>query len=161
MSIFAYHTTQIGHVYEPFYLVVYDHSEKPVGGYVKLRYCSKNSQSRIIKCKSSRLRLEAKHVNFTYVHQSRGQTSQRVFIAPASSHETIKAKLPSTHLMAGIKMGIGLFHSWPHNFLCNAEILQRQESKQDVTSSLEISEALTALAVGEKYLFLHLLRVER
>ena len=28
MSIFAYHTTQIDHVYEPLYLVVYDHSEK-------------------------------------------------------------------------------------------------------------------------------------
>ena len=33
MSISAHHTTQIGHVHEPLYLVIYDLYEKPGGGF--------------------------------------------------------------------------------------------------------------------------------
>ena len=33
MSISAYHTTQIDHVYEPLYLVIYGHYEMPGSGF--------------------------------------------------------------------------------------------------------------------------------
>ena len=46
MSISAYHTAQIDHVYEPLYLVIYGHYEKPGGS------------TCIIGCKHTRLRLE-------------------------------------------------------------------------------------------------------
>ena len=33
MSVSDYHTAQINHVYEPSYLVIYGHYEKPGGGF--------------------------------------------------------------------------------------------------------------------------------